>query len=76
VLEMRERLHESSDLKECSAILDGSKAELAQGYQQVANALDSPDLPAARSLIARLRFLNTVIEAAEDKIERLHRSNP
>lgn len=75
VLEIRERLHESTDLIECRTILARTQDEITDSYRQMASVFDTANLPAARSLISRLRFLHSILEAAEDKIETLHRSS-
>jgi molecular chaperone HscB len=72
ILELRERLESTSDVNTASQTLATTQQRRQRIIKEMEKAFDADDVNCIRSCIDRLRFYDTVIEAAETTIAVLN----
>lgn len=69
ILEIRERIEGSTTKDESAAILKETQSEIQLIKSQLTDAFNKDDFETQRHLIDRLKFMHSILEAAETRHE-------
>lgn len=72
VLELRESIEDSSDIGECQRYLTETQDQVNLAIEKIAAGFAKRDLVLIKHEIDKLKFLYSVLEAAQSKVDSEH----